>query len=165
MKYRNLAITLGLTLLVILGGAFLLNSLGQTVFPANIKFDPKFIDMDSTYPPQWGCEIKAPTGSGWNVRDIDISTILFEHMVPIIPGSAFYDKGAQNVKFDGQAVWNTLLAKIGHLGVPPDASTNTPVHYYFTVSGYLTNGDPFQGQGWIAVRFPLGLPPPPPPPP
>ena len=49
------------------------------------------------------------------------------------------------------------------MGVPPDATTKTPIKYYFTVTGNLNDGTPFEGEGWIAVRFVQGLPEPPPP--
>lgn len=160
-----LTIAAACTMALLLVGALYL-SRGEPPLLANIKFDPNQVDMDGAPVNVWNCEIKAPSGSGWNVKDIDTSTILFEYFLPIIPGSAYYDKGAQNVQFDGQAVWNTLLAKVGHFGIPPDVTnTNTPVMYFFTVSGYLTDGRYFEGQGWIKVRFPMGLPPPPPPPP
>lgn len=165
MKAKLVTIALALGLLTVIGGAFLA-SMGETPLLANIKFDPRQVDMDGAPVNAWNCEIKAPSGSGWNVKDIDLSTVMFEHFLPIIPGSAYYDKGAQNVQFDGQAVWNTILYKVGHQGIPPDVTNvNTPVQYYFTVSGYLTDGRYFEGQGWIKVRFPMGLPPPPPPPP
>lgn len=166
MRTKLLTIVFALALLTIIGGAYILSSTGQAPYPAVIKFDPRFIDMDSTYPYTWSAEIRAPTGSGWNVKDINPNTILLEGYIPIISGSMYYYKGAQNVQFDGQAVWNALLGKIGHYGVPPDASTSTPVHYDFIVTGKLYNGDSFSSEGqqsWIAVRFPLGLPPPPPP--
>jgi hypothetical protein len=165
MKTKYLTIVFALGLLTIISGAYILTSTGQTPYPATIKFDPRFVDMDSTYPYIWSAEIRAPTGSGWNVKDINPDTIRIEGYIPIIPGSMYYYKGAQTVQFKGQAVWNLLLAKINHLGVPPDASTNTPVHYDFIVTGNLINGEAFSSEGgqcWIAVRFPLGLPPPPP---
>jgi hypothetical protein len=165
MKTKYLTITFSLCLLAILTGAFYA-SRGETPLPTTIKFDPRFVDMDGAPTNLYGCEIRAPSGTGWNPRDIDTSTIYFEHYLPIIPGSAYYDKGAMNVKFNGQAVWDYVQYKVGHMGIPPGVDNiRTPVMYYFTVSGYLTDGRYFEGQGWIKVRFPMGLPPPPPPPP
>jgi hypothetical protein len=164
MKTKLLTIVLAIGLLTIIGGAYVLNSAGQPPYPATIKWDPRFIEMDTTYPYIWSAEIRAPTGSGWNVKDINPDTIRLEGYVPIIAGSMYYNKGAQIVQFNGQAVWNILLSKIGHYGVPPDASTNTPVHFDLVVTGNLNNGEAFSSEGqqtWIAVRFPLGLPPPP----
>jgi hypothetical protein len=165
MKTRLLTLTAACTLVLLLVGAFYLSN-AETPLTAVIKFDPNNVDMDGAPVTLWNCEIKSPSaGAGWAARDIDPSTILFEHYIPIMPGSAYYAKGAMNVQFDGQAVWNAVLAKVGHMGIPPDVdNTNTPVMYYFTVSGYLTDGRYFEGQGWIKVRFPMGLPPPPPPP-
>lgn len=165
MKTKLLTIVFALGLLTIIGGAYILTSAGQSPYPATIKYDPRFVDMDSTYPYYWAAEIRAPTGSGWNVKDINPGTIRFEGTLPIIPGSMYYDKGAQHVLFDGATVWYTILSKIGHYGVPPGSSTRTPVHYDFIVTGNLNNGEAFSSEGqqtWIAVSFPLGLPPPPP---
>jgi hypothetical protein len=164
MKTKWLTIAISLSLIAMMAGG-LYASKGDPPLVATIKFDPRNVDMDGAPTDLYGCEIRAPSGSGWNPRDIDTSTIQFEHYLPIVLGSAYYDKGAMNVKFDGQAVWNFVLYKVGHMGIPPDVdNTNTPVMYYFTVSGQLTDGRYFEGQGWIKVRFPMGLPPPPPPP-
>ncbi len=164
-RTRTLLVLSAFTIALLLAGALYV-SLAETPLPAIPKFNPRNIDMDSTYPEIWYCEIKAPSGSGWNVRDIDLSTVRFEHYIPIInPEQAYYESGAMNVQFPGQAVWFALLAKVDHMGVPPGTSTRTPVPYYFTVSGYLNDGRYFEGENWIKVRFPEGLPPPPPPPP
>jgi hypothetical protein len=164
MKTKWLTIAISLSLIAMMAGA-LYTTKGDPPLPTTIKFDPRNADMDGAPVVEWKCEIRAPSGSGWNPRDIDTSTVLFEDTIPILPGSAYYDKGAMNVKFDGQGVWNFVLYKVGHMGIPPDVdNTNTPVMYYFTVSGYLTDGRYFEGQGWIKIRFPMGLPPAAPPP-
>jgi len=168
MKTRLLTIAFGIFLLAIIGGAYLLTSLAQPIVPATIKFDPNFIEWDGTAPTIWRAWIQSADGS-FNPANVNGSTVLFEYTVPASGGS--YDRGKWIAQFDGQAVWNILTAKINHLGVPPDISTKTPVHYYFTVSGRLLptkaypEGATFEGQGWIAVRFVQGLPEPPPPPP
>ena len=105
----------------------------------------------------------------WNPLYVDSSSVMFEHSLPAKGGH--YEKGRWIAEFDGHAVFDILAGKVGHMGIPPDISTKTPVHYYFTVSGTLKgakdypDGTPFEGQGWIAVRFVEGLPVTAPPPP
>jgi len=166
MKAKSLTIVVAFGLLAIISGAFLLTSQGQEPLDAVIKFDPNFIEWDTFGPPTWKVCIQAPA-SAWNARYVDGSSVLFDHTVPAIDG--YYENGKWIAIFDGQAIFNILSSKIGHMGVPPDISTKTPVHYYFTVSGTLVgakgypDGTPFEGEGWIAVRFVNGFPSPPPP--
>lgn len=165
MKTKHLTIVFALGLLVILGGAVILVSLGTTPLQAAVKFDPNFIDWDSPAPPYWEAYVRAGEGSDFPARDIDCDTVMFEGSVPAKQGESYIYKGACVVKFDGQAVLNIIDARIAHMGVPPDATTKTPIRYDFTVTGKLLDGTDFMGTGWIKVRFPYGLPPPPQPPP
>jgi hypothetical protein len=166
MKTKTLTIVFSLALLAIIGGAYMINSQGQEPLAAKIKFDPNFIEWDGGGPSTWIVWIQSET---WNPQYVDGSSVLFEHTVPATGGH--YETGKWIAEFEGpyaQAIFDILSGKIGHMGVPPDISTKTPVHYYFTVSGTLVgakgypDGTPFEGQGWIAVRFVHGLPPPPP---
>jgi hypothetical protein len=166
MKAKYVTIVLALGLLIVIGGAFLLTSQGQAPLAATIKFDPNFVEWDGTTPSVWRVWIQSADGS-FNPRYVDGSSVLFESTVPAIGGH--YETGKWIAEFNGQAIWNILSSTIGHMGVPPDISTKTPVHYYFTVSGTIVgakgipDGTPFEGEGWIAVRFIHGLPSPPPP--
>lgn len=166
MKTKFAITALSLGLLIIITGAFLLASQGQAPLEAVIKFDPNIVEWDGAAPSVWKVWIQAPA-SAWNARYVDGSSVLFENTVPAIGG--YYETGKWIAEFDGQAIWNILSSTIGHMGVPPDISTKTPVHYYFTVSGTIVgqkgipDGTPFEGEGWIAVRFVHGLPTPPPP--
>jgi len=161
MKTKLLTIVLALGLLTIIGGAYIIASTGQEPLAAKIKFDPNFIEWDTTGPSIWRVWIQSEV---WNPLYVDGANVWFEHTLRASGGH--YEKGRWIAEFDGQTVFNILEGKIIHMGVPPDISTKTPVHYYFTVSGELKgakdypDGTPFEGQGWIAVRFVGGLPPP-----
>jgi len=166
MKTRLITIALAISFIVALGGAIFLNSRAEPPLLAAIKFDPNFVEWDGTSPSVWKAWIQSADDS-FNPLYVDGSSVLFENMVPAIGGH--YETGKWIAEFDGQSIWNILSATIGHMGVPPDISTKTPVHYYFTVSGTIVgakgipDGTPFEGEGWIAVRFVHGLPSPPPP--
>ncbi len=166
MKTKILTIALAISFIAVLGGAIFLNSSAEVPLPAAIKFDPNFVEWDGTSPSVWKVWIQSEDGS-FNPKYIDGSSVLFENTVPATGG--YYETGKWIATFDGQTIWNILSATIGHMGVPPDISTKTPVHYYFTVSATLVgakgypDGTPVEGEGWIAVRFIHGLPDPPPP--
>ena len=165
MKTRLLTIALAISFVAILGGAYFLTSIANPPLEAQIKFDPKFVEWDGAPECDWIAWIQSET---WNPAYVDGSSVLFEHTVPAKGG--YYEKGRWIAIFDGISIFNILQSKVAHMGVPPDISTKTPVHYYFTVSGTLVgakdypDGTPFEGEGWIAVRFVHGLPDPPPPP-
>ena len=163
MKTRLLTIALALSFITIVGGAYFLTSMGQEPVGAAIKFDPDYVEWDSIYPYYWLATIRSADGYDWNPRDIDPSTVLFEHMLPPVDG--YYVPGGYVARFDGQAVFNILTSTIGHMGIPPDTNLNKKVQYYFTVSGNLMDGTPFEGEGTIKVRFVAGFPEPPLPPP
>lgn len=164
MKTRLLVIALAISFTVILGGAIFLASIAEDPLAADIKFDPKFIEWDGAGPSVWRVWIQSEV---WNPAYVDGDSVMFEHTVPAITG--YYEQGKWIAEFDGSAVFAILQSTVGHMGVPPDISTKTPVHYYFTVSGELVgakdypDGTPFEGESWIAVRFVYGLPDPPPP--
>lgn len=164
MKTKHLTILFTLGLIAIVGGAAILAPQGQTPLPASIKFDPRFIEWDGAGPSVWIAWIQSEE---WNPAYVDPDSVMFEHTVPATGG--YYEKGRWIAEFDGATIFAILQARVGHMGVPPDISTKTPVHYYFTVSGELVgakdypDGTPFEGEGWIAVRFVHGLPDPPPP--
>lgn len=162
MKSNKLTLLFSLGLLATLAGAFILASAGQTPVIASVKFDPNFIDWDSPAAMVWLATIRPGEYEEWNPADIDGSTVVFEGTAPNLGGYAI--PGGYVAEFDGLAVHNKIAAMIGHMGVPPDATTKTPIKYYFIVTGNLNDGTPFEGEGWIKVRFPGGLPPPPPPP-
>jgi len=159
MKTKILTIVFSLGLLAILTGAYFLNSQGQEPLPATIKFDPKFVEWDGAPASTWIAWIQSET---WNSLYVDGASVMFEHVLPAKGGH--YEKGKWIAEFDGNVVFDILSGKVGHMGIPPDISTKTPVHYYFTVSGTLKgakgypDGTPFEGQGWIAVRFIHGFP-------
>jgi len=161
MKTRILTIIFSVGLVAMLTGAYFLSSRGLEPLEAVIKFDPKFVEWDGAPTSTWIVWIQAPA-SAWNARYVDGASVMFEHVLPAKAGH--YETGKWIAEFDGNTVFDILSGKVGHMQIPPDISTKTPVHYYFTVSGTLKgakgypDGTPFEGQGWIAVRFIHGFP-------
>jgi len=162
MKAKILTIVFAVGLLAIIGGAYLINTMGQEPLAAQIKFEPRFIEWDGAGPSTWIAYIQSEV---WNPLWVDNASVRFEHGLPAKGG--YYEKGRWVAEFDGGTVFNILSGQVEHMGIPPDISYKTPVHYYFTVSGTLKgakdypDGTPFEGEGWIAVRFVHGFPIPP----
>jgi hypothetical protein len=157
MKTKWLTIAISLSLLAIMAGAVFLSTQGQDPVGASIKYNPNRIVWDGPAANPWQATIRAAAGYDWNPRDIDTSMpILFEYTVPSIGG--YYISGGYVALFDGYAFHNVLIGRVGHM--TPDGT----LKYYFTVSGYLKDGTPFAGQGWIRIEFPAPTAPPLPPP-
>jgi len=160
-KLTLISITLVATLLL---GAFIaLQVTAPKPVAINMKFDPNTLDLGA---PGWA--VKLVNVSLWfdtgkyKPEDIDPRTVLIEGVLGPKGGPKrtwiVHDwelrKWVLRFQVSGGDLIDLLWSKISHMGIPGPSAT-IPL----TVTGYLYDGTPFAGTGYMNVLIPTEPPP------
>jgi len=102
--------------------------------------------------------------SGYNVEDINVSTVLLEEFVPaetnpkygFVKNPEIKDRDGDGipelmVKFDRQMVINYIWDRLCHMGIVPLSKEGGEVD--LTITGELINGTSFEGSDTIRVIY------------
>ncbi|MFX0182946.1 MAG: M23 family metallopeptidase [Candidatus Hodarchaeota archaeon] len=111
------------------------------IIPATIDIDPDTLNRNSTG--KWiTCYFELPTGHGYNIEDINISTILLNEAVP----AEDHPTNISDYDEDGMP---DLMVKFGRQNVTGILETGENVA--ITVAGELFDGTRFEGVDYIRV--------------
>jgi hypothetical protein len=157
MKTSTLTVTYSLILLAIVTGLIFSPPVIAQTLDARIEYEPDTIQWDRPAPDWIYANISAK--GNWDVSQIDIYTVLLEGTVPAdtTEGSFWVYRRTFNCRFDGQSVINVISVKIIHMGIT-DPNPHRPYRIPLEITGNLTDGTPFAGTGYIAVKFPESPP-------
>jgi len=168
MKTKLLTVLIGLSLIAIIGGAFLLFQASALTITAEVDFSPSKVDLGAPSPKEFQVTLWfSGKYKDYNVSNIDTHTILVEDILE--------PKGGwRNVKIvDGKLVFivvgpalvdQVIWPKIYHMNIV-EPNPNRPYKIPIMVEGQLKDGTLFEGTFYMRVLISSNPAPPPPPPP
>lgn len=159
MRMKTAAMTLVYVFIlsVMVGGLLLAPMATASTISATVDIQPDKINL-SDPPSSWDSPsvsafIQFPKKISTRIRDIDVSTVLLDGVIPAVKGevtSRGKEGGGQWYKayFDRYVVQNYLWLKLYHMGYFAPFKN---VQVELTVKGNLYDGTPFQGSDTILV--------------
>ena len=143
MKIRSLIPVLCFSALILFG--FQVLSPSTTAFTLNATVDIKPETINLNREGRW-ITVHIALPEGYNVSDIDTSTILLEDMFS--PEWTNIESGMLMAKFDSSALINYLWSKLYHMG-------GNRVFIELTVTGKLVDGTLFAGSDTVTIMDPM----------
>jgi len=151
MKSATAMTLVYLSILSLMVGGLLLSPMATaTTIQADVDFDPDKINLmsgpDGWTSPDIIAFIRFPRPYKKDVIDINVSTILLEHFIPVTKSDL--TKTVCKTFFDRQVVQDHLWLKTAHMGYNPPFK-NKKVD--MIVTGNLNDGTPFEGTATVIV--------------
>jgi hypothetical protein len=144
MKTKSLLPVLCLLAVLLFGFQVLSPPTTAFALEATVDIKPETINLNREG--RW-ITVHIALPEGYNVSDIDTSTILLEDMFS--PEWSNIECGMLMAKFDSSAVINYLWDRLYHMG-------GNRVFIELTVTGKLVDGTPFTGSDTVTIMDPRG---------